>query len=82
VTDRLAAAVAELVAAIREEVAVSRPTEAPTRLLSVAEAASALGIGRSRLYEEIGKGRVRTVRSGRRRLVPADAIDAFVEQAS
>ncbi|MGC8633895.1 MAG: helix-turn-helix domain-containing protein [Candidatus Limnocylindrales bacterium] len=72
---------AELVAAIRAEVAVqaSPPAAVPDRLLSIAEAAAALGIGRSRLYEEIGTGRLRSLKVGRRRLVPASAITAYIE---
>jgi excisionase family DNA binding protein len=72
-TDRLSAAITELAAALRAELEVSH-AQAPDRLLSVDEAAAALGIGRSRLYDEIGAGRVRSVRVGRRRLVPSSAI--------
>ena len=49
-SDRLAAAVAEFVDALRAEMAAeARPADMPDRLLSVAEAGSALGIGRRRL---------------------------------
>lgn len=74
-SDRLEAAVAELVAALREELAAgsARDPEAE-RLLSIPEAAERLGIGRTRLYAEIAAGRVRTIKSGRRRLVPASAV--------
>jgi excisionase family DNA binding protein len=71
-SDRLTAAVAELVAALREEVAPA--PDSPPVLLSIDEAARALGIGRSRLYDEIGAGRLRSIRIGRRRLVAGDAI--------
>ncbi|OIJ69676.1 helix-turn-helix domain-containing protein [Streptomyces mangrovisoli] len=43
------------------------------------EAAAALGIGRSQVYEEIRLGRLQTVRIGRRRLVPPDYIERYVE---
>ncbi|MFG2226124.1 helix-turn-helix domain-containing protein [Streptomyces sp. NPDC048644] len=43
------------------------------------EAAAALGIGRSLVYEEIRLGRLQTVRIGRRRLVPADYVERYVE---
>jgi excisionase family DNA binding protein len=74
-------AMAELVAAIRAELAAQAAPLAPMpdRLLSIDEAADALGIGRSRLYEEIGAGRLRSVTVGRRRLVPASAIAAYIE---
>lgn len=79
-TDRLTAALAELVEALREELraeAVAHPP-APDRLLSVDEAASMLGLGRSALYGEIGAGRLRSVKVGRRRLVPAASIAAYI----
>ncbi|MFD3329002.1 excisionase family DNA-binding protein [Streptomyces sp. NPDC058701] len=49
------------------------------RLHSVEEAAGLLGVGRSTAYEEIRLGRLRTVRSGRRRLVPTEYVDEYVE---
>ena len=75
-SDRLHAAVMELVEALRDEIAVeARPSERePDRLLSIAQAARALGIGRTALYSEIWAGRIRTVKVGRRRLVPSSAI--------
>jgi len=74
--DRLTAAVTELVAALRDEIATERrPSERePDRLLSIEQAARALGIGRTALYSEIGAGRIRSVKVGRRRLVPSSAI--------
>jgi excisionase family DNA binding protein len=84
-TDRLAAAVAELVEALREELrseAEAGP-RAPDRLYSVDAAATALNLGRSRIYLEIGSGRLRSIRVGRRRLIPAAAVAAFIaEQAA
>jgi len=75
-SDRLRAAVMELVEALRDEIAAeARPSERePDRLLSIAEAARALGIGRSALYSEISARRIRRVKVGRRRLVPSSAI--------
>jgi excisionase family DNA binding protein len=75
-SDRLATAVTELVAALRDEIATERrPTQRePDRLLSIEQAAQALGIGRTALYSEIGAGRIRSVKVGRRRLVPSSAI--------
>lgn len=43
------------------------------------EAAKALRIGRSMVYEEIRLGRLQTVRIGRRRLVPPEYIKRYVE---
>lgn len=74
-TDRLAAAISELVDAIRAEMEPMFTIERlPERLLSIAEAASMLGIGRSMLYQEISAGRLRSIKVGRRRLVPISAI--------
>ena len=75
-SDRLATAVTELVAALRDEIATERrPSERePDRLMSIEQAARALGIGRTALYSEIGAGHIRSVKVGRRRLVPSSAI--------
>jgi excisionase family DNA binding protein len=66
----------ELVAALRDEIATERrPSQRePDHLLSIEQAARALGVGRTALYSEIGAGRVRSVKVGRRRLIPSSAI--------
>ena len=76
-SDRLAAAVAELVDALREELAAATPVDAPERLLSIPEAAEALGIGRTRLYAELEAGRLRGLHVGRRHLVSASAVAEY-----
>jgi excisionase family DNA binding protein len=77
-SDRIEFAVRELVQALRAEVAAAaRPPDGPPALLSIQEAARRLSVGRTRLYDEIGAGRLRSVRIGRRRLVPADALAAL-----
>lgn len=78
-SDALAAALRPIVAVLVEEVLASR-SEAPDRLLSIEQAADALAISRTRLYREMDAGRVRTVRSGRRRLVPASAVQETIER--
>lgn len=76
-SDRLVRALAELVEALRAEVAAeSRPADVE-RLLSVTEAAAALSIGRTRLYAELEAGRLRSIHVGRRRLVPSSAIAEY-----
>ena len=74
----------ELVAALRDEIATERrPSERePDRLMSIEQAARALGIGRTALYSEIGAGRIRSVKVGRRRLVPSSAISEVASGAS
>lgn len=54
-------------------------TEPRRRLvLTVEEAADLLGVGRTTMYGLIQDGAVESVRIGRLRRVPADALTAFV----
>ena len=46
-------------------------------LLSIRDAAKALSLGRSTVYELIHEGRLVTITVGRRRLVRADSVLAF-----
>ena len=50
------------------------------RLIPVEEAARLLGIGRSTAYDLIRAGRLRSVKIGKRRLVPAGAVDETIER--
>ena len=78
---RLEAALAELASAIREEIhKAASPASAPERLLSINEAAATLSIGRSALYEAIGRGDVASIKVGRRRLIAAGAIEQFIRE--
>lgn len=53
------------------------------RILSTPrEAARALGIGRSKLYELMREGSIRFIRIGSCRRVPAAALDEFVVAAA
>ena len=62
---------------IHEE-ATASPSE--TRLLlSDIEAARALGLGKTKLRELLAQGAIRSVRVGRRRLVPVQALKDFVD---
>lgn len=83
-TDRLTVALVELVEALREELRTEADAgpRTPDRLLSVDEAAAALGLGRSLLYHELASGGLRSVKVGRRRLVPSSAIVAYIESRS
>jgi excisionase family DNA binding protein len=81
-SERLESAIHELVAALLDELrGEAAGSGIPDRLLSVDEAAQALSIGRSRLYDELESGRLRSLRVGRRRLVPASAIGEYVAAA-
>lgn len=48
-------------------------------LLSVEEAADRLSLGRTKTYELIASGRLRSVNIGRARRVPIDALAEFVD---
>jgi len=49
-------------------------------LLNPLEAAEALGISRAFLYKLIALGRIRTVRIGRARRIPAEELQRFVRE--
>lgn len=58
----------------------SESTTVPKRdLYPVEEALELLHISRSRFYKELRAGRLRAVKSGRSRLVPATAITEYVQ---
>ena len=48
------------------------------RVFSVVEAAAILGISRSKLYEFIAAGEIRSIRIGRLRRIPVAAVDEFI----
>jgi excisionase family DNA binding protein len=52
--------------------------DVPAVLYRVDEAAGALRLSRSLVYVLIRSGRLRTVKAGRRRLVPVAALDEYV----
>ena len=63
---RLEAAIAELVASLEELVEVAaRTDDRPPELLSIEEAGRRLAVGRTSLYDEIGAGRLRSIKVGR-----------------
>ena len=77
IRDAILALTAAIMAAVRDE--TTPVANAPGRLLSIDEAAAALGLGRTALYPELMSGRLRSFKVGRRRLIPASAIDAYIE---
>ena len=54
------------------------PTNVTALLYRVEEAAAALRLSRSVVYELIRSGQLRTVKAGRRRLVPVEALAEYV----
>lgn len=49
-------------------------------LVTMPQAAEALSVGRTTVYELVRAGRLATVRVGRRRLVPVAALVALVDE--
>jgi excisionase family DNA binding protein len=54
----------------------------PVQLLAVAEAAARLGVGRTTVYELLSAGQIRSVKVGRRRLIPATALAEYVNHSA
>lgn len=64
-----------------EEVRDRMETTTPAKLLlSAEEAARALGIGRTRMYELLRAGNVPSVKLGRSRRIRPEDLDEFVER--
>lgn len=52
--------------------------ETPKLAFTIAEACHAVGIGRSKLYELIGRGRIETRKIGSRTIIPAESLRDLV----
>lgn len=50
--------------------------------LTVAEAARRIGIGRTKMYEFVVSGEIRSVKIGALRRIPAEAVSDFLSQRS
>jgi excisionase family DNA binding protein len=73
------AAVDQLTSAIMAAVGESqRQPAGPDVLLSVADAAARMSISRTKLYELLSAQRIRSIKVGRRRLVPAEALAEYI----
>ena len=81
---RLEAALAELADAIRDEVRAELATrpDGPPELLSIDRTSRRLGIGRTAVYDAIGRGDLRSIKVGRRRLIPADALAELTQRGT
>jgi excisionase family DNA binding protein len=55
-----------------------RSAQKMPRLLAIKQAIYELGISRTALYELIEAGKLKTVKIGRRRLVPVEAIEELI----
>lgn len=49
-------------------------------LLTATEAAEMLGVGRSKLYELAASGQIETVKIGKLRRVPVEAVERYVSK--
>ena len=56
---------------------MNNPNELPL-LLSVEQAASAIGLSRTVFYDRMMRGKITSVKEGRRRLIPRSALEAYV----
>ena len=62
---------------------MTAPAPSPTKLLyTVPEVVDMTTLSRSVIYELIRTGRLRSVQQGRRRLIPAEALTAYVHLLS
>lgn len=52
--------------------------DSPKFAYTIAEACHAVGIGRSKLYELIGEGRVEVRKIGSRTVIPAESLRALI----
>ena len=50
------------------------------KLLTVAQAATMLSLGRSKAYELVMKGDIRSITIGRSRRIPVQALDEFIQE--
>ena len=55
--------------------------EAPRLALTPDEAAHAIGVGRTTIYELLRSGQLRSVKVGTRYVVPIASIDAFLAES-
>nr|WP_305119089.1 helix-turn-helix domain-containing protein [Tahibacter harae] len=62
----------------QENAAVSKATEVPKLAFTVKEFRHASGICRTRIYELIAAGKLKTVKLGRSRLITAEAANEFI----
>jgi excisionase family DNA binding protein len=75
----LTEAIAALVAAAT---AAAAPTPAPETVLTIAEVAARLKISRGLVYRAIADGKMRSIRIGKRRLVPASEVQRIIDSAA
>jgi excisionase family DNA binding protein len=60
-------------------VSVTEALPEDRKAYSVPEVQAFLGIGRNLIYDLLAQGRIRSVKAGRRILIPKASLDAFLE---
>lgn len=74
---------AQAIAALLSATAAAAATpQAPETVLTVQEAAERLKISRGLVYSAITDGTIRSVRIGKRRLIPSSEIQRLIDSAS
>lgn len=56
------------------------PTQSGKLAYTIKEAAAALGLSRSKLYVLMGSGKLPSIQIGKRRLIPADALQKLISR--
>ncbi len=77
---RIRRAVAQLGDALVAALEDARPGDRPDELLDVPTAAARMSLGRTAVYGLLSRNELRSVKAGRRRLIPASAIREFTER--
>jgi excisionase family DNA binding protein len=62
-----------------EELAKMQTTEIPARLLTIEAVMERLSVARSTVYNLMDSGQLRSVKVGRRRLVPESGLVSFID---
>jgi excisionase family DNA binding protein len=77
-SEQLAEAIAAFVSA------TASPSKVPTpeTVLTIDEVAKRLKISKSLVYKAIGDGNLKSIRIGKRRLVPASEVQRLIESAA
>ena len=52
----------------------------PARLLTIAEVSERLGLGRTKTFELLKRGELRSVRIGGARRIPSSEVEGFIER--
>ena len=76
----LAAAITALIAAVAN--AKPADSQLPKTLLTVPEAAERLRIGQSSVRELLRRGEIKSLKLGKRRLIPTTEVDRIIDSAS